>query len=201
MTRKEFGEGMVYLAAGVGKEPPEGAEMPYFDLLGHLPKDLFLQACRVVMSAHKWFTFPTVAELLEAVRDLQTPNAITAAEAWAMAREAAAQIDPDMTGPHRVYRGNGEYDEYPSQAAAVLKDLPAPVVKAIEVFGLHELCITDSPDGVIRAQFGKVFDSLQDREKRKALVPPVVKAAIERKRDEDRGRVAVALSGIGGMER
>ena len=64
MTMTEFSKGILYLSAAIGKEIPDGGTEPYFDLLGDLPYDDFLQACRVVILQHVWATFPTVAELL-----------------------------------------------------------------------------------------------------------------------------------------
>ncbi len=195
MTNIEFANIVGKTGLLCGKPLSPEAQAEYFRLLGDLPRDVFQIAADRVILSHPWATFPSVSELRQAATSLLSSNDLTSAEAWALAREAVANIDPDMMGPHRVYRGNGEYDVYPSQAASVLKALPAPVAKAIEVFGLRELCITDSPDGVIRAQFSKVFDSLQEREKRTAMLPPIVKAAIERKRDE--GMIQSALAGIG----
>lgn len=197
MTREQFAENMVFLFVGIGKPVEQQTIRVYFELLGHHDAAKFRAACAKVLLSHKWNSFPSIAELNEAAIELSQANQLTAGEAWAIARDAAYDIDPDLTGPHRVYHGNGKYTEYASQAESVLRGLPGPVIKAIEAYGLHDFCRAGNPDGVMRSQFCKIFESIAGREQRVKSLPPIVKAAIERARDE--AIASNALAGIGGM--
>lgn len=198
MTIEEFAKGMVFLFVGKDRPVEKNTIEVYFELLGHLDYKIFHAACANVLMTHKYATFPSIAELNEAVQRL-SPRAMSGGEAYAIAREAALRIDPDLRGTYRVYVGDGKYKEYSSQAAHVFERLkvPAAIVKAIETYGLHELCLPDSPDGVMRAQFAKIFETAQEREQRTAALPPSVRQMLGEKSDGE--LIKASLAAIGGM--
>jgi len=198
MTATEFAKGILYLSAGIGKDLPDAAMEPYFDLLGDLDYETFIVACRRVLVAHVWHTFPTIAELRQAATAASAGRQLTAGEAFAIACQVAPQIDPSIQGAYRV-RVNGEWKEFPSQAEYVMDRLAVPVHvrRAIKTFGIESLCNTDEPIGVMRAHFAKVFDQLQERDTHAALLPPSVREAIE-KRNRDETIIGKALE-FGGM--
>lgn len=201
MTATEFAKGILYLSAGLNRPMSDEALEPYFDLLGDLDYETFIKACRAVLLTHKWNTFPTIAELREAAFAVSGPsNQLTAGEAFAIAREAAGNVDMDIIGPYRVrnYK-TGEWEIYPSQEAYALRDVPAPIVQAMRAFGLREFCYATDPTGVVRAQFTKVFEQITARDQRTALMPPSVREFLDNKRDSD--LVQKSLSQIGEMSK
>lgn len=200
MTRKEFSEGLYFLAAGCRQALEAPTLEAYFALLGDLSAETFREACRVVLLSHKYATLPSIAELREAalmVENARNPQ-LTAGEAFAIAREAAGNVDMDIIGPFKVRNyQTGEWDVYPSQEAYALRDVPEPVVKAMRAFGLREFCYAEDPTGVVRAQFTKVFEQIAARDQRTALMPPSVREFLDNKRDAD--LVQKTLAQIGEM--
>lgn len=192
MTLPEFTKSMLYLSAGCQKMlKPQELEV-YFDMLKDLAFDDFFAGVKGVLVAHVWSTFPSVAELRQSADEIagwRNPR-LTSSEAWEIAWSAAGNIDLDIRGP---YSRRGKI--YDSQADAVLSSLPAPVVRAMKAYGLRELCDANGPDGVIRAQFMKIFEQADAREKRVALLPPSVREFLAEKRDSD--LLNRAIDGIG----
>lgn len=192
MTLPEFTKAMLYLSAGSQKMlKPQELEV-YYDMLKDLAFDDFFAGIKGVLVAHVWATFPSVAELRQAAEEIaswRTPR-LTSGDAWEIAWRAAGNIDLDIRGP---YSRRGK--TYASQADTVLSSLPAPVVRAMKAYGLRELCDAKGPDGVIRAQFMKIFEQADAREKRVALLPPSVREFLAEKRDGD--LLNRAIDGIG----
>lgn len=199
MSNVEFANICAKIALVTGKSLSAEAQAEYFRLLGDLSAKVFQAAADRVAQSHVWATFPSVAEFRQAANALATGD-MTGQEAYAIAREAARRIDPEIRGTYRVYLGNGKHREYPSYAASIFETLkvPAAVVKAIEVYGIHELCNPDSPDGVIRSQFVKIFETIREREQRTAAIPAPVRQMLGEKSD-DGELLKKALTGIGEM--
>ncbi len=179
MTRPEFLRSMLYLAAGSGKSLPAESLEVYFDCLGDLSAEVLMTAVKRVLMEHKWATFPSIAELREAAAETSAGQvkALSPAEGWAIAWRVAGKTDPEV---------NGSFER-------AIQGVPPVVVESIRVFGLLALCCGDEPIGVLRAQFLKTFEAVAGRQKRTALLPPKLHAAIE-----GTGRVPAALTaGIG----
>lgn len=171
MTNTEFAEIIGYITAGCGKPLSVDAQVVYFDLLGDLPAELLQLAARRVLAEHKYATFPSVAELRQAAVESSRGEVkeLSGAEAWAMASWIAANTDPEL---------DGSFERSCKRAKA------SPlVVEAVRSMGLLDLCYGKEPVGVIRGQFLKVFDQLQGRDRRAALLPPTVLDQIEARRE------------------
>lgn len=164
MTKAEFLPVMAYIAAAIGKPFAREASEVYFDLLGDLPLDVLKVTAKRVVVEHKWASFPTVAELREAAAETMRGEvkALSPAEAWKLAWDAACRIDPEVSGSFE----------------RETKNLPPLVVEAMVTFGVNALCYGKEPVGVIRGQFLKVVEQLQVRDRRHAMLPAPVKQAV-----------------------
>lgn len=162
MTRAEFATVMAYLATAINKPLSEAGTIVYFDLLGDVPLKVLEGAVRRVALEHKWASFPSVAEIREAVVEAQRGSKITPADAWDMVWRAAARIDPEVEG----------------SLERATKGMPPLVFKAMKAFGISALCCGKEPVGVIRGQFMKMFENFAVKEDRKALLPPRLREQI-----------------------
>ncbi len=164
MDRTEFAQVMAYIAAAVGKELNAEAAEVYYDLLGDLPLSVLQLAAKLVVLEHRWANFPTVAELRSAAAETMwgQVSALSPSEAWALAWQAVGRMDPEI----------------PSTVEKAFASLPPLVVEAIRAFGLNALCYGDEPVGVVRGQFLRIFEQLQSRERRQALLPSAVQEQI-----------------------
>lgn len=177
----EFAKVMGYVATAINKPVTAEAIAIYYDLLGDLPLDVLQAAARKVVLEHKWATFPSVAELRDAAVLLmgQTTD-LPAAEAWRLAWRIAACHDPEIRGPY-IVNGN----EYESQWDYLTRDVPPLVLKAMQSYGVSALCYSrEEPTGVTRAHFFKIYDQLQQAERREALLPESLKADMRRIQDK-----------------
>jgi hypothetical protein len=156
---------MCYLASGIGRPISEDSVEVYFDLLGDLDYKVFQTAARRSLLEHKWATFPSIAELREAATATMRGEVkeLSPGEAWKLAWQATGRIDPECEGS--VERGTAK--------------LPKLVREAMTAFGINALCYGKEPVGVVRGQFIKIFEQLQARDRRVALLPGSVKEAIE----------------------
>lgn len=186
MTNTECAEILAFIADGCGKVLTPKAQVVYFDCLSDLDFQTLQIAAKRVLMEHRWATFPSIAELREAaaMTNQGAVCLISPVEAWEMAWGAIRRIDMDVDGS--VQRAT--------------KDLPALVVETMDVIGIASLVGGKDPVPVVRAQFLKAFESLAARDKRQALMPGSLKAAIENRPAERAGLTgpaAAALAGIG----
>lgn len=186
MTKREFVEGIAYLAVGVQTELPPRAIDVYYDMLGDLPAAVFRVACQRVLLSHRWKTFPSIAELREAAAETQRGLLVelSSGEAWALAWGAAAKIDPEVEGG--AERG--------------CAGVPPLVLEAMRAFGIPALCYCKDPIGVMRGQFCRIFDALVAREKRLAELPSAIQAAIRSHGDRPQS-IGKVIAQIGVEER
>lgn len=70
MTKAEFCETITYIANGCGKELKPAALEVYYDCFVGIEWSKFKEAARVVLRSHKFPTFPTIAEIHDAVKSL-----------------------------------------------------------------------------------------------------------------------------------
>lgn len=171
MTNAEFTEVVAYVECACGKLLPVQSKLVYFDMLNDLPADLFRLAAKRVLAEHRWATFPTVAEFRAAAAETARGEVkeLTPAEAWALAWWVVGNCDPEI---------DGSFDRACKRAKA-----PPLVVEAIRSMSLPDLCYGENPVGVIRGQFLAVFEQLQARDRRKALLPPAVLDQIAARRE------------------
>ncbi len=164
MNRQEFAAVMAYLSLATKQPFPREAMEVYWDLLGDLPLEVLQIAAKRVALEHPWPSFPSVAELREAAAETMRGKVseMSAAEAWRLAWQAVGVIDLEVDGSLK----------------RATERLPALVLEAMKVFGIAALVGGKEPVGVVRAQFTKIFDQLQAREKRLALLPAPLKTAI-----------------------
>lgn len=159
MTPEQFAPIMAYLEGAIGKRiAPETAAV-YWDLLGDLPADALATACRVVLLESTYPTLPTAGRLRQAVLATQRPSLeLPAPEAWNLLRSAV-----------RMY---GYYRE-----SLALSSLPALVRRAAECLGWRAICDCTETE-ILRAQFTRAYESLAERAKREALLPPQLAAVV-----------------------
>lgn len=179
MTNTEFASIIAYITSATGKALSADGQVVYFELLGDLPADVGWLAAKRVLLEHRWATFPTVAELRQAAVESSRGEVkeLSGAEAWALAWRAVGRIDLDV-------------DRSKERA---MKDLPAVVAESMNAMGLANLIGGDDPVGVVRGQFLKVFEQLQARDRRAALLPPAVHEAIIERRETIRETTRPAI--------
>ncbi|ADQ06489.1 conserved hypothetical protein [Caldicellulosiruptor hydrothermalis 108] len=104
---------------------------------------------------------PTIADIRKAVAEITTPkeNKLTAAEAWGEVMAAVRQF--------------GYYRE--AEALASMSERTRRVVKYI---GWQNICTCEEID-VLRGQFRAMYEQLEEREKKEAILPPSVHDAIK----------------------
>ena len=103
---------------------------------------------------------PSIAEVRKAAMEILNPEVMTAAEAWGEVERAV-----------RVY---GCYQEI--EALASLSPRTAKVVRQI---GWREICLNEEP-GVVRGQFLKMYQQVQERDHREMLLPADLRQGIQR---------------------
>lgn len=164
MTKIEFCKVVAYITAATEKKLSADALDVYFDCLGDLDYEIFSISAKRVLMAHVWATFPSIAELRQAAADTKRGNVqeLSASEAWKMAWDAVAKIDPEI---------KGDFDKATNK-------LPAIVVETMKTYGITSLCYGKEPVGVVRGQFIKIYEQLAARENRLALFPEKLKTAI-----------------------
>lgn len=196
MTPKEFRQIMDLIGVAVGKPLAAPSMAVYYKLLGDLDATTLQTGAEWTLINHPWPTFPTVAELRAAATATKRGEvaAMTAAEAWQIAQDIAARHDPEIQGP---YSAGGKL--WPNQFAYLTRDTPPGVLAAMRAFGVESLSTSGDPDGVIRAQFMKIFDQLAERDRRVAALPAGVRESIEARGNSRPALPAVsaALAGMG----
>ncbi len=181
MTLAEFTSIMAYLELGCGRPlSPKAAEV-YFDLLGDLPFPVLKAAAQRVILEHPWNTFPSIAELRKASADTFQGHwtYLSPGEAWKLAWNAVCRIDPEQAG----------------SAARACERLPPLVRKALETFGVVQLCCA-KPE-FARPQFMKIYEHLSAREQRQALLPAALKREIAAIGNAPPAALTMAIESIG----
>jgi di/tripeptidase len=159
MTFREFTEIMVFISAAIDKKIAKPTVEAYYAMLGDLPAELLMAATKKVIASNEYPTLPTIGKLRKAAQDLCHVDRLSSAEAWGEVLKAIRQ--------HGFY---GKDD--------ALKGLPENVAAIAEMMGWQEICHSESPD-VIRAQFMRMYDSVETRKKDIELLPVDVQADIQ----------------------
>jgi hypothetical protein len=177
---------MAYLSAATNQPMSKERADVYYDMLQEMPLETLRIAAKKVALSHSWSTFPSVAEIHEAACEtvMSQCQELLPMQAWAIARRAAASIDPDVQGP---YFRNGK--EHRSMAAAFMADVPLLVAKAIRQIGLN--AIGKDNESVVRAHFTRAYEAIVNDHKKLALMPPSLKREIEAQQPDVLKRIGV----------
>ncbi len=192
MTKFEFATCTAILEAGAGKTMSKEQVEVYFDLLGDLPVEALLIACKRALLESFYPTIPPIGTLRKmAVSTMQGRiSELTAAEAWGLVTKAAGKCDVDQAG----------------SVERAFKDIPPLVWRAVQLFGF--MAIYNLPSNAIetaRAQFMRIYESLSANEEKLKLLPASVKEEIAQigKRQEQQAlpaRVQAIAGQIGVFE-
>lgn len=128
----------------------------WHELLGDIDFNLAKAAVKKILLESPYP--PTIADIRKQVAEITTPKQIDPAEAW-------GEVE-------RAIRYYGSYME--EEALASMSPAVARVVKYI---GWREICLSEEP-GVLRGQFLKMYQQLQERERKEALLPESLKNEI-----------------------
>lgn len=122
--------------------------------LADLPDDLFIVACRNHRERSQWL--PSIAEIRASAVSLMrqaSPAAQIAGEAWGDVKRAIASVG---------YYGKPEFDN-PATATVVRR------------MGWRDICMDDGPEGVIRAQFERMYNAEIERMESAVQQSPAVR--------------------------
>jgi hypothetical protein len=172
MKLNEFAEVITWLSVAIGRPIADDATQHearmdvYFEMLGDLPLAAFKVAARRCAAERKYQSFPSIAELREMALETTkgTTKELTGAEAFGIALKACNNTDVDVDG---------------SRERAFAK-VPPNVKAALDVFGFRAMY--NLPSGAIetaRAQFTKIFEAIQEREKKTQILPAAVQKQIK----------------------
>src|SRR5690606_1695239 len=99
---------------------------------------------------------PSIAEIREHAAAVANPGQLTGAEAWGELQQA-------------VRRG---YLHRPEEA---LESLSPATRRVAEMIGWRQIYMADATDGVMRGQFLRMFEQVQGRIAREAVLPPLLR--------------------------
>ena len=159
MTKAEVAKILTVLAAAYPKFEVDDLKVHvWHEMLGDLDYATANMAVKKLILEN---TFPpSIAEVRKAAMEILNPDVMTAAEAWGEVERAV-----------RVY---GCYQEI--EALASLSPRTAKVVRQI---GWREICLNEEP-GVVRGQFLKMYQQVQERDHREMLLPADLRQGIQR---------------------
>lgn len=155
MNRQEFAKMMAFLTAAVERSPSTQTFEVYFEMLKDLPYELTMAAVKKVVAQDEYPTLPTIGKLRKAAQDLCRMDRLSAPEAWGAVLKAVQR--------------HGYYGE-----AEAMEKLPENVGAVVEMVGWRDICHSDKPD-VLRAQFMRMYETVEVRRKETELLPEDVK--------------------------
>ena len=159
MTKAEVAKILTVLAAAYPKFEVDDLKVRvWHEMLGDLDYATANMAAKKLILENNFP--PSIAEVRKAAMEILNPEVMTAAEAWGEVERAV-----------RVY---GCYQEI--EALASLSPRTAKVVRQI---GWREICLNEEP-GVIRGQFLKMYQQVQERDHREMLLPADLRQGIQR---------------------
>lgn len=154
MTKAEFVSIMAVLEAGVGKKIPALQAAVYFDLLGDLPVGALQVAAKRALVEAQYPGLPPIGVLRRLAVEATRPPSLTWGEAWELSSRAIQKYG------------------YTKEAEG-LATLPLTVRRAVECLGWQAVCDCDKDrTETLRAQFRGIYESLDGRKQRAALLPP-----------------------------
>jgi len=143
----------------------------WFDLIGDLEYPVADLALRKVLATAKFI--PTIAEIREAAASLEGPDEITPGEAWGELMAAVRRF-------------------YVTDAEEAYASLRPSVARVARILGWREIYLADNIEA-LRAHFMQIFQSLAERERREARLPPALRRTGEAGRLGDGRSIARPL--------
>jgi len=160
MTKKEVIQILGVLGAAY---PNMAVSEKTVDIWAELLKDIPFEVAKVVVKKHILENTypPSIADIRRNVFEIMTPKTeqLTAAEAWGEVMSAI--------------RNYGYYRE-----AEALASMSEKTKKVVQYIGWKDICLSEQLD-VIRGQFRMMYEQLQERERKEALLPPDLKNEIQ----------------------
>ena len=159
MTKAEVAKILTVLAAAYPKFEVDDLKVRvWHEMLGDLDYATANMAVKKLILEN---TFPpSIAEVRKAAMEILNPDAMTAAEAWGEVERAI-----------RIY---GYYRE-----TEALESMSPSVAKVVKYIGWQNICLNEEP-GVIRGQFLKMYQQVQERDHREMLLPADLRQGIQR---------------------
>jgi len=159
MTKGEVAKLLAVLAASYPKFEVDDLKVQvWHEMLGDLDYATANMAVKKLILEN---TFPpSIAEVRIAAAEIMNPDVMTAAEAW-------GEVE-------RAVRTYGSYQE-----TEALASLPPRVAKVVRLIGWREICLNEEP-GVVRGQFLKMYQQVQERDRREMLLPADLRQEIQR---------------------
>lgn len=132
----------------------------WHELLGDLDINLVLAATKKLILESPYP--PTIADIRKRAVEIMTlpEDRIDAAEAWGEVEKAI--------------RWYGYYSE-----AEALASMSPRTAKVVRYIGWREICLNEEP-GVVRGQFLKMYQQVQERDRREMLLPAGLRNEIQR---------------------
>jgi len=161
----------VIVAAYPSFDVDDARDRIWFEMLGDLDYQLACAAVRRHLAISRFA--PTIAEIREQVAAIANPDRLTAAEAWGELMQAVRR--------HGYYR--------PAEGMASLSEATRRVA---EMIGWREINMCEQVD-VLRGQFLRMYEQVQGRMEREAVLPLVLRPAAQ-------GRVALPEPGTSAHE-
>jgi len=159
MTKAEIAKILAVLAASYPKFEVDDLKVQvWHEMLGDLDYVTANMAVKKLILENAFP--PSIAEVRKAAAEIMNPDVMTAAEAW-------GEVE-------RAVRTYGSYQEI--EALASLSPRTAKVVRQI---GWREICLNEEP-GVVRGQFLKMYQQVQERDRREMLLPANLRQEIQR---------------------
>jgi hypothetical protein len=159
MTRKEFGEVLMFLGACANKEIPEATINAYFVMLGDLPLAAFQAAAQEAVANSDYPTLPAIGVLRKLALGFGEEYVICPHEAWGLVRQALVTY--------------GSWRELEALAS-----LPPLVAQAARALGWSTICVSEAPT-IISAQFRATYEALATKEQRRRLLPPALRKQLD----------------------
>jgi hypothetical protein len=143
MTKAEFAKIAAYLSAGIGKKMPSETMDVWFDILQDLPAELALMAVKKALSTYEYATIPPIGVIYKSAVELVTASIPSASGAWAEVQDQIRLV--------------GSYGKPTFSDPLIFKTVSA-------MGGWVDLCRSEEPVGVIRAQFLRIYEGLLESE-------------------------------------
>ena len=159
MTKGEVAKLLAVLAASYPKFEVDDLKVQvWHEMLGDLDYVTANMAVKKLILENIFA--PSIAEVRKAAMDILNPDVMTAAEAW-------GEVE-------RAVRTYGYYRE-----TEALASLTPRVAKVVRQISWREICLNEEP-GVVRGQFLKMYQQVQERDHREMLLPADLRQEIQR---------------------
>jgi hypothetical protein len=160
MTKKEVAKLLAVLAAAYPKFEVDDLKVHvWHEMLQDIDYEVAGVAAKKLI-LEKTFP-PSIAEVREAITSITSPPQVLPAEAWGEVKCAI--------------RKYGSYRE--EEALASLSERTREAVRCMD---WQELCLSQDPEGVLRAQFMRIYEQVSGREVQERLMPADLQEQIKK---------------------